>query len=286
MRRIFLCQLLLALTLCTSARSFIKDSLLIDGRVRHFLLYMPQGIQKDAPLVFCLHGYGGSPEKVDDVIAQGADRHGFALCLPVGLKDPTGQPSWNVGYPMQKGWEVDDEECVCRMARYVQKKYHLSRRNTFFSGMSNGGEMCYLLAYSGQKVFKAIGSIAGLTMQWIYENRQVQHPVPFLEIHGTDDQISLWEGDPENRGGWNPYMPVPVAVDALVKANQCTRELTDTITYPSRPLHRPIIRHKHLDGTGGTEVWLYEVIGAQHCYFIEDMHTGDVLWEFFSKYVE
>ena len=53
---------------------------------------------------------------------------------------------WNVGYPFQAGLKTDDVDFLCKLARYLQKEYNLSRHNTFLTGMPNGGEMCYLMA--------------------------------------------------------------------------------------------------------------------------------------------
>lgn len=267
-----------------AVEGFVEDSLKVDGYMRYFRIYLPKGMKDDAPLIVGAHGYGG--HGVNNTLFHAADRHGFAVCEPHGLRDTTDHPGWNVGYPMQKGWKVNDVKFMCRLARYVQKKYQLSRENTFFTGMSNGGEMCYLLAYSDQKVYKACGSVAGLTMQWIYKSmKPVQH-LPFFEIHGTEDRTSEWEGDPQNKGGWNPYLPVPVAVGALVAHNRCTEELRDTIVFEGSKSQRKVVRHKYLGGEDGSEVWLYEVRGAGHTWFTDDMDTGEELWQFFSKYIQ
>ena len=48
----------LALTLATlpcHAGRFVDDSLKVDGHMRHFAMYLPDGLQKDAPLEFILH---------------------------------------------------------------------------------------------------------------------------------------------------------------------------------------------------------------------------------------
>lgn len=275
---------MLLLSAISQARDVIKDSVKVDGHQRPFLLYKPAGLAPDAPLVFVCHGYGGKAG-ANDNICRAADKNGFAACFPQGLKDPTGKYSWNVGYPMQDGWKMDDVKSLCSIARYVQKKYQLSRENTFFSGLSNGGEMCYLLAYSDQKVFKAFGSVAGLTMEWIYKEKKPVRPVPFLEIHGTNDTTSPMEGDLENKGGWNPFLPVPQAVNAMVAYDRCEIEQRDTVVYQDRPSKRPVVRHKYLRGDEGTEVWFYEVIGGTHSWFTDDLDTGELLWEFFSKWV-
>ncbi len=279
----------LALTLATlpcHAGRFVDDSLKVDGHMRHFAMYLPDGLQKDAPLEFILHGYGAGIWRENPMLAA-ADRHGFAVCLPQGLKDPQGEPSWNVGYPFQLGWKVDDVKALCRIARYVQKRYHLSRKNTFLTGMSNGGEMCYLMAYSKQSAFKAVAPIAGLTMLWMYEQLEPSRPIPLMEIHGTEDRVSEWTGDLENVGGWGAYLPVPVAIGYWVARNRCTRETTERVeSLQGEGGGHPIVKHCYTGGPTGCDVWLYEVVGGVHSWHNGDIDTGEEIWKFFSRYLE
>lgn len=283
--RHLLLLVLLHLTLVAGAGTLSSDSLKVDGHQRTFVLYRPEGLPADAPLVVVLHGYGGGSHPVGTVCAA-ADKHGFVACFPQGMKDLGGVPGWNVGYPNQVGWKMDDVKSVCAIARYVQKKYCLSSQNTFLAGMSNGGDMCYVMAYSRQRVFKAFCSIAGLTMEWLYKQKRPSMPLPFMEIHGTNDNVSPIEGDLENRGGWNPFLPVRQAIGALVAYNRCEIESCDTITCAESETRRSIIRHHYLRGDAETEVWFHEVLGGTHSWFTEDMNTGEVMWEFFSKYVK
>lgn len=282
----FLILPFLLLAACTHAMAgdFVADSLKVDGRQRVFKMYLPDGVAEGAPLVFSLHGYGGNGE-VDATMYSAADRHGFAVCVPLGLKDNNDRRGWNVGYPGQIGWPVDDVKAMCRMARYVQKKYRLSRENTFMSGMSNGGDLCYLMIYSKQKVFKAFGSVAGLTFLGYYDRDKQVRPCPLLEIHGTKDNVSMWEGDLENTGGWGPYISVPLAVEAVAVNNGCQEVKVDTLSQFVYPGKRTVLRHRYLRGKAGADVWLYEVKGAPHCWFTDDMDTGEALWDFFSRYV-
>ena len=128
----------------------------IDGIERTYKLYLPKNIKPNAPLVFALHGYGGSFNFDNVGLNEVADRYGFALCYPQGSKDGRGNNCWNVGYPFQADMAVDDISFLCTLAKHLQKQHSLSRRNTFCTGMSNGGEMCYLLAYDKQNTFAAV----------------------------------------------------------------------------------------------------------------------------------
>ena len=266
---------------CHAGR-YVEDSVKVDGYQRQLVMYLPDGLQPDAPLVFILHGYGAGIWRENPMLAA-ADRHGFAVCLPQGLKDPQGEPSWNVGYPFQQGWKVDDVKALCHMAHYVQKHYRLSRQNTFLTGMSNGGEMCYLMAYSNQSTFKAVAPIAGLTMAWIYEQMEAPRPIPLMEIHGTEDRVSEWMGDMENKGGWGAYLPVPLAIGYWIAKNRCSNEQVENMQGNEGHL---IIKHRYSSPTTGCDVWLYEVVGGVHSWFTNDIDTGEEVWQFFSRYVK
>lgn len=279
--------MLMCLLCCSamSAQTYVKDSLRVDGKMRRFVTFLPEGIKEEAPLVVVLHGYGGSIWRENPMVAA-AKRHGFAVCIPQGLRDPKGNPSWNVGYPSQAGWKQDDVKALCRIAQHVQKRHKLSRTNTFLTGMSNGGEMCYLMAFNNkQKTFKAVAPIAGLTMEWMYSQLEAKRPIPVMEVHGTADHTSEWGGDLQNKGGWGAYMPVPLAVGYWVAKNRCTHEETERVESLKKDGH-PVIKHRFTGGPTGCDVWLYEVVGAGHKWHTDDIDTGEEVWSFFSKYVK
>ena len=286
MKRILLT--LIVFHLCgifATAAEPVLDSLKIQGQMRRFWIYMPDGIQQEAPLVFVLHGYG-NPGNKETWMNKAAEARKFAVCVPHGWKDPKGKPSWNVGYPFQAGWKVDEVAGMEKLAKYVQKKYHLSRKNTFMTGMSNGGEMCYLTAYSKQKTFKAVAPVSGLTMEWIYRTMDAPKPMPLFEIHGTEDHTSEWGGDLENKGGWGAYMSVPIAIGYWIAKNKCERETIEHVDGLNKENGRSIIKHKYTGGPTGCEVWLYEVVKGPHSWFDHDIDTGEEIWTFFSKYIE
>lgn len=237
------------------------------------------------PLVVVLHGYGGKALGDGLRFIELADLHGFAVCWPQGAEDGTGHNCWNVGYPFQADYRIDDTAYLRRLVRHLQKNFGVSRRNVFLTGMSNGGEMCYKMAAEHPETFSAIASIAGLTL--VSMSTDYRRPVPFMEVHGTDDSVSAWCGDPENRGGWGAYLSVPSAVSHIVSANRCVALSTAEI--PSE--HKRVILHHFTEGIpsrrGGpsSEVLLYEVRGGDHSWSDRYIPTCDLVWEFFSRYV-
>lgn len=269
------------------------------GLEREYFLYLPDGLKEDAPLVIVLHGYGGRAMRGGSALCGVADREKFAVCYPQGAKDDRGNTCWNVGYPFQKGLKTDDVDFLCTLTKRLQKQYGLSRHNVFLTGMSNGGEMCYLMAYLKPDFFAAIAPIAGLTLDWMQKDLDAKGPVPLMEVHGTEDKTSLWTGDPMNKGGWGAYIAVPIAVGKWVDEARCSYEVVDSLSMkvPAAPVDNPknrprqVVLHRYLGGVpawkGGpeTEVWLYEVIGGNHSWSEHSMDTCEEIWKFFSKYL-
>lgn len=237
------------------------------------------------PLVVVLHGYGGKALGDGLRFIELADLHGFAVCWPQGAEDGTGHNCWNVGYPFQADYRIDDTAYLRRLVRHLQKNFGVSRRNVFLTGMSNGGEMCYKMAAEHPETFSAIASIAGLTL--VSMSTDYRRPVPFMEVHGTDDSVSAWCGDPENHGGWGAYLSVPAALSHIISANRCVGETVSEI--PSE--HKRVILHRFTGGLPAfkngspADVLLYEVLGGDHSWSDRYIPTCDLVWDFFSGYL-
>ncbi|MEA5006049.1 MAG: PHB depolymerase family esterase [Rikenellaceae bacterium] len=252
-----------------------------QGLDREYKLYIPKGLKRGAPLLFVLHGYGRNFNLDNIGFNEAAKRYGFAVCYPQGSKDGRGKNCWNVGYPFQADMKVDDVEFLCSLAAELQREFGFSRRKTFCTGMSNGGEMCYLLAYCGQKVFKAVAPIAGLTMEWMPEKYPNPRPIRLFEIHGTEDRVSEWTGDLDNKGGWGAYIAVPDAISFWVKRNECNNLSTTTLPIKKQGSNK-VISHKYSNMRGKNSVWLYEIVGGAHSWGQNDLDICDEIWKFFS----
>lgn len=261
-----------------------------QGLEREYYLYRPEGLKAGAPLVIVLHGYGGSALKGKKAMMDVADKNGFAVCYPQGIKDPKGKPGWNVRYPSQEGMKTDDVKFLIALSKELQKKFDLSPKNTFLTGMSNGGDIIYLIAMRAPKAFKAMASIAGLQFNWMETEYSYKHPLPFMEVHGTQDRTSEWLGDPGNKGGWGAYIPVPAAVSRIIAVNGCTEEYVTEL--PRREGRNQVTLYQFKAGKpavkGGrpTEVWLYKVEGGDHSWSDNDMDTCSEIWRFFSQWID
>jgi predicted dehydrogenase len=69
-----------------------------------------------------------------------------------------------------------------------------------------------------------------------------------MEVHGTLDPLSRWNGDPFNNDGWGSDIAIPLAVGLSKAAHRCTHEETEVL-----PLRRnKVIAHRYMNGTNGS----------------------------------
>ena len=262
------------------------EKIKIDGIERSYFIHLPDKLPAKAPLVFVLHGYGGTASPDSYGMKEVSDKNGFAVCFPQAEKDLRGKASWNVNYGFQAGRKLDDVSFLTKLSKHLQKKYNLSSKNVFCTGMSAGGDMGYLLAYRKPEAFAAISSVAGFTMEWIYNTLEAPAPVPFFEIHGTKDCTTYWDGDLEDKGGWGSYISIPLAVGYWVAKNRCTGLVVDTLAVKNRENGHYVVSHKYINGIHGNEVWLYEIVNGEHTWGDEDLNTSEEIWKFFSKFIK
>ena len=265
----------------------------IGGQERQYYLYLPDGISDDAPLVFVLHGYSGDALGIMNYsgMNQVADDNGFAVCYPQGLSDDWDYNFWNVGYDWHEYETVDDVEFLTELAEYLRGEYDLSRDHVFSTGMSNGGDMSYLLACEASEIFRAIAPVAGCMMTWIYDSCDPIDPIPVFEIHGTDDDVTWWEGADEIfNDGWGPWESVDTTFNFWIQLNGCTDFTMDTLPDINTSDGSYIISHKNTNGVNNNEVWLYEVVNGGHdwpgAYGNMDINSSEEIWNFFTNFID
>ncbi len=159
------------------------------GTEREYILHIPDGMEKGAPLVCVLHGHGGSAGSIMERSNMNscADKYGFAVVYPQGLPGKNSAAAcWNAGYAMS---DADDTGFLAALMEDLQRRYYLSGEETFAVGFSNGGFMCYELALETPDTFRAVASVAGKMTGTTWDKRGDTVSVPLLEIHGTGDEI-------------------------------------------------------------------------------------------------
>lgn len=248
-------------------------TLVVDDVERTFLLDVPSRLKLDAALVMVFHGYSHSAEGIRKAsgFTAAAEEHGFVVVYPKGTLDAAGNSFFNVGYAFH-GSIVDDVGFAKKIADTLVKDLILNPRAVFSSGMSNGGDMSYLLASQPEPFVRAIAPVAGTMMTRWSKDFHPKSRTSVLAVHGTKDNITRWAGDTQNRDGWGAYWGVEAVMDLWV--NGLTLEKSETTEIVSLTLlNEPRIRHRRWWTTADSaEVRLYELQGGGHDW---PDHLGD-----------
>lgn len=282
---LFFCFLISA---CTTRSALTKKAIEIDGVKRDYILYIPEGIASNPPFVVALHGYTDNDSSFMDYsgLNEIADKNGFAVCYPQGLKDSLGNTFWQVGYSFHKKEKVDDVKFLSELTVSLQKTYGFNSERTFVTGMSNGGDMCILLACRRPDLFRAVAPVVGCMMKVNLDSCRSSLPVPVFMINSTADKITWWDGDMNDTQHYGPYLPVPETFEFFVGKNKCTESVTDTIPDINTVDSSYVVTRKYSGGINGNQVWLYSVIQGGHDWPGRsgnmDFNASEEIWKFFS----
>ena len=263
-----------------------------DGIDRQYIYYEPLDLNEQMPLVIVMHGFGGDANDIRNYseMNQFANQYGFAVCYPRGTTDSEGYRFWNVGYAFHQNETVDDVGFLSELAGYLQLTHGLNPDYTFATGMSNGGEMCYMLACQAYDTFKAVAPVAGMILQDILDECDNSPPIPLFEIHGSQDSVTPISGDPNNNDGWGAYPSIPFTIDYFSEKNECTLMVTETLPNTDTSDGSYVLSEKHLNGINNNEVWFYKVVGGGHdwpgAWGNMDINAGEEAWLFFQNHID
>ena len=264
-----------------------------DGGIqREYIYYHPGSAPPNCPLVFVCHGYTGSAEGIMNYseFNQLADEYGFAVCYPQGIEDGGGNTFFNVGYDFQNNETVDDVAYLQNLNSYFQNAYSLDADKVFCTGMSNGGDLCYMLACQASETFRGVAPIAGMIMQDIMDDCNPTSEVSILEVHGTQDNVTYFDGDPNNIDGWGAYPSIPETITFF--NNLFGLQLISTEDFPNINTNdgSTVSSEKYGSSNSCTEVWLYTVQGGGHdwpgAYGNMDIEASREAWLFFDQLCE
>jgi len=263
-----------------------------DGITRQYIYYEPETLNQQMPLVIVMHGYTGDANSIKNYSEMNdfADQYGFAVCYPRGTVDGGGNRFWNVGYAFHQNETVDDVGYLTQLTQYLQQTNGLNPDYTFATGMSNGGEMCYMLACQAYDTFKAVAPVAGMILQDILDDCDAAPGIPVFEIHGSQDGVTPLAGDPDNNDGWGSYPSIADTIDYFVEKNGCTTLIEGSVPNTDTSDGSFIVSEKYINGVNQNEVWYYKVVGGGHDWPGSggnmDIEAGEQAWLFFQNYID
>lgn len=240
----------------------------VGNDTRTFKLYVPNNVKADAPLVFSLHGTGGSSNDKAPFRSDVADKYGCIVVYPQGqtINFPVfggDLPGWR-----STGEYTQDIDFFKAIIEEVNKTYPIDRKRIYCCGFSNGGMMTYTVANQCSDIFAAFASISGFPLNEFHLHHTSARPFPFLHIHGKADDFVK-------------YSLVPTIVDNIVARNGCN-PVAEVKTVSGK------YRKSVYAATEGSFPYIYyEIDGMGHNDFTnntEDNSSAITMWKFFSQY--
>ena len=179
----------------------------VVGGDRPVTIHIPDSYDANepAPLLILLHGYSGSgpEENANFNLAPAADAHGFVYAYPDGTINSEGRQFWNATDATCDFYRtgVDDAGYLAGVIAEIEAELAVDAKRIYVLGYSCGGFMAYRLACEQADVVAAIVSLAGATYADPADCAPSE-PVSVVEIHGSADDIVLYEGG--NLSDWYP----------------------------------------------------------------------------------
>ena len=269
----FILLFVLVSLVCSSFAATVNKffNVKVGNDTRKYLLYVPNNVQENAPLVISLHGAGGtvSTSSHDPDFNTIANREGFIVAYPQGKQ--TTFPG--LGGMQAPGWssygeENFDTDFLRAVVEDVASKYSIDRQRLYCCGFSNGGMMTYVMANTSSHIFAAFAAISGYPINEFHLHHTSWRPVPFLHIHGKADDFVKYSLVPnviDNMVARNGANPVP---EKTKKSGKYTKSVYEA-------------------GEGSFPIIFYEIDGMGHSPFTnntEDNSSSETMWNFFKQY--
>ena len=270
MKKLFFIFATVCYTVMAQAAKVDKNvNITVNGETRNYQLYVPNNATDNCPLVVSLHGAGGSSTFKVPFRTDVADQAGCIVVYPQGKMTP-----FPVGFGgSTTGWTSTgeynfDAEFLMAVIEDVAKSYQIDRKRIYCCGFSNGGMMTYAMTNACSNVFAAFASISGFQLNEFHFRHTGWRPVPFLHIHGKNDNFV-------------DYALLPNIVDQMV-ARLGANPVPQKTTVPGK-----YDKSVYEAGEGGFPYVLYEVNGMGHEDYTpntEDGSSAKTMWNFFKQY--
>jgi polyhydroxybutyrate depolymerase len=279
--------------LAFQASAQVADTIVVQGDVRTFDLYLPTGYNpaQRYPLVVSMHP--GLSNAINH--ANGSQWHilgntaGFITVYPNGMRTAPNANGrlWNAYEQPSSVADVDDTGFLNQMLDRLIQRYAIDTCRVYLSGFSNGAMMAYRMACDFTRRFAAIAPLSGgwgygsdglcgddncngdpaspaCDWKMAYVNCQPSKKIPLIFMKGSQEQDNL----PTCRG----------TVDSLNKIYwssflNCVNRQLDTIVVANKT----VFRERFTDCDDDTEFHFLTVLGNGHVWH---QPATELFWAF------
>jgi polyhydroxybutyrate depolymerase len=278
-----------AITQNTSQPGDSVQTITVGGVQRTFRLHIPPAYDGSTPwpLVFVLHGAGGSGKSMEQLtgFSAKADAEKFIVVYPNG----TGNPQmWATGMSPHPYSTADDVGFIRALLNKLEHDLKIDHKRIYSCGFSMGGMMTYRLGAEMSGTFAAIGVASGTigTKQpdgTVYEITNPAHPLPLIAFHGKQDHTVGYDGNGTYAGNPDYVLPVATSIAFWVNKDGCASPPHEVTKQMGNLL---IDYYKQCQGTN--EVVLYTFQNGTHEWPLatnnDHFNATDAIWEFFANH--
>jgi hypothetical protein len=179
-----------------------------------------------------------------------------------------GNPFWNAADGVY-GADPDDSGYLRRLIDTIKSRCNVDPRRIYLVGHSNGGSMAFRMACERAKTVSALVSFAGTFR--LEADCRPRAPVHVLQIHGTDDDMVLYDGGSDD-GGF--YPGAIEALDAWAGYNRCPEPpegIPDALDLDSSLPGEETSITRYLEGCrAGSSAELWTIEGGEHIPELSD----------------
>lgn len=279
---------------CTLAQTVAEPETIgfsVQGSERSILLYRPASTDgSQLPLVFNLHGSGGTAERQDRFSGMSGllETEKFLLAGGTALYEyPEGRLTWNADLDPNG---VSDVDYILAAIEAIGKVATVDRNRIYVTGMSGGGRMSSRLACELADTLAAIAPVAGIQFA---RDCSPSQAIPIITFHSTDDVVNTYaKGNEERNPNW--VRGVEPAIEDWVKSNGCDG------TANEEAITGEIMRIAYQGCENGAELIFYRLEDGNHTWpgtpiFEElaerrgvranmDISATELIWEFFERH--
>ena len=272
------------------------------GSARTYAYYVPatyNPLTDTVPLINNVHGLTGTftSQQTAEDFRKIADTANFIIMLPQGLPG-TGAlplPGWDVWSTVQSG--AADRNYIMQCLDSVEAHYKIDTNRVYVTGFSQGGYMSYNLSTNFSKRITAMASVSGAMSTAYYDTCYPVHPLPVMEIHGTNDQLVPYIGGANGQ-------PVETTVGHWIQFNNCSitpvvNEFLPDIADSASVDQSKVVHYLFTGGCKGVTVEFYRILNGGHevpsaenppaaQYGVgtqnKDFTAAKEIWRFFRQY--
>ncbi|SDF17934.1 alpha/beta hydrolase [Cellulophaga baltica] len=158
----------------------------------------PSSLEKNAPVLFMLHGYGSNEEDLFSFAAELPEEYFVISVRAPYTLEPYGNAWYAINFDAEKGKWSDDVQAIesrDKIANFITEAceaYSIDQNNVTLLGFSQGTILSYAVALSYPEKVKRVIALSGYINENILKDDYTNNDFSALKIyasHGSVDQV-------------------------------------------------------------------------------------------------